>query len=153
LATYTAVEIYLIEKFKEYYTYFLRDIPSGFVKNSIKRFSFRSLEEIKNHFFDVLNIHLPSFEIEYYTNDKSEFQPKDSWTALVLLAKARNEIAHTGQSTNYKIITPMDSWYPFDFVRRWVSLFDANFDLFIYQQSETSLIKEYKQRLQQLTSE
>jgi len=153
LATYTAVEVYLIAKFKEYYTYFLKDIPSGLAQNSIKRFSFRSLEEIKNHFFDVLDIHLPSFEVEYYTNTKSQFQPKDSWTALVLLAKTRNEIAHTGQSTNYKIITLMDSWYPFDFARRWVSLFDANFDFFVYQQRETELIKEYKQRLQQLTLE
>ena len=122
------------------------------MQNSLKRFSLRSLEEIKGHFSDVLDIRLPSFEIEYLTNDRSQFQPKDSWTALILLAKARNEIAHTGQSTKYKLVTPMDSWYPFDFARRWVSQFDANFDSIIYQKRETVLIKEYKQRLRQLSS-
>lgn len=149
LATYTALEIYLIQKFKEYYAHILRDRTSNFVQNTLRRFSFRGLDEIKKHYSDILSVHLPSFDIEYFSDEKSHFQSKDSWTAISLLSIARNEIAHSGASSSYKITSPMDSWFPFDFARRWVSLFDANFDFYFYQGTETSLYKEYKQRLQQ----
>ncbi len=132
LATYTALEVYLIQKFKEYYAHVLRDKTSDLVQNMLKRFSFRSLDEIKQHYSEILEIHLPSFDVEYFSDELSHFQEKDSWSAIILLSKARNEIAHFGVSTSYRVVSPMDPWYPFDFARRWVYQFNDNFDLRFY---------------------
>lgn len=147
LATYTALEVYLIEKFKEYYKYFLKDKDAIFVENSLKRFSFRNIEEIGEHYFEILKIHLPSFAIKYYTTDKCNWRPNNCWEAIHLLKKVRNQIAHTGKSTDYKIITLMDAWYPFEFVCEWVRTFDVEFDHMIYRGKESAIIKEYKDRL------
>lgn len=147
LATYTALEVYLIEKFKEYYRHSLRDKDAAFIEKSLERFPFRGLEDLKKHYYDLLTIHLPSFDIEYYSDSKSSFQPKNSWEAIVVISTARNEIAHYGESKKYKVVTLLDSWYPFEFVRRWVDLFNANFDYLIYDNKETRLIKDYKNRL------
>lgn len=152
MASYIALELYLVHKFEEYYRFILKDKSEILIRNSIKRFSRRSLDEIKKLYIDLLDIHLPSFEIEFFSTEKSSFQPKTSWDAIVLLSTARNEIAHQGETTSYKITTLMDSWYPFDFSRRWVDLFDANFDILIYKGWETSLIKEYRQRVSKITS-
>jgi hypothetical protein len=149
MVSYTAFELYLNHKYEEYYRFILKDKSEMLIKNSIKRFSRRSLDEIKKLYFDLLDIHLPSFEIEFFSTKKSIFQPKTSWDAIVLLSRARNEIAHRGESTSYRITTLVDSWYPFDFSRRWVGLFDVNFDLLIYEGRESPLIKEYKQRIPQ----
>lgn len=151
LATYTAFEIYLIEKFKEYYKYLSEHKDDDFIDRTIKRFSFRSLDEIKNNYFDLLRIHLPSYDVDYESDDSSTFQPKTSWEAIKLISLARNEIAHNGYSESYKIITLMDSWYPFDFVRRWVDSFNANFDTLIYEKWETSRIKEYLEELNNIS--
>ncbi|HWR58686.1 MAG TPA: hypothetical protein VN328_07350 [Thermodesulfovibrionales bacterium] len=147
VATYTALEVYLIEKYKEYYRYILKDKDADFVENSLKRFSFRNVEEIKKHYSDVLKIHLPSFNTEYFTTEKCNWRPKDCWEAILLLEKVRNQIAHTGRSIDYKIITLMDSWYPFDFVCEWVRTFDVEVDHMIYRGKESAIIKEYKDRL------
>ena len=147
LATYTALEVYLIEKFKEYYKHFLKDKNADFIENSLKRFSFRNIEEIKKHFFEILKIHLPSFNITYYTADKCNWRPKDCWEAILLLENVRNQIAHAGKYTDYKIITLMDSWYPFDFVCEWVRTFEVEFDHMIYRGKESAIIKAYKDRL------
>jgi hypothetical protein len=151
LATYTAFEIYLIEKFKEYYKYLMNNKDDDFVDKTIKKFSFRSLKEIKSNYFDLLKIYLPSYDIDYESDDNSTFQPKTSWEAITLISLARNEIAHKGYSEKYKIITLMDSWYPFDFVRRWVNSFDANFDTLIYEKHETGRIREYKKGLNKIS--
>ncbi len=94
LATYTALEIYLIEKFKEYYRHFLKDKDANFVENSLKRYSFRSIEDIKKHYFDILKIHLPSYNITYYSAGKCNWRPKNCWEAILTLEKARHQIAH-----------------------------------------------------------
>lgn len=147
LSTYTAFEIYLIEKFKEYYRCLSKNKEGDFLENTLKRFSFRSIKNIAENYYELLKINLPSFDIEYFSDDKSSFQPKNSWEAINLISIARNEIAHIGESKKYKIVTLMDSWYPFEFIRRWVSLFDCNFDSLIYEKKETNLIKVYKERL------
>lgn len=147
LASYTALEFYLIEKFKEYYRHTMKDKDIAFIENSLDRFSFRSLNEIKKHYWDLFSIHLPSFDVEYHSAEKSSFHPKDSWEAIRLISDARNEIAHAGESVAYKIVTLVDAWYPFDFTRRWVDLFDANFDFLIYKGYETGPVKEHKKRL------
>lgn len=147
LATYTALEVYLIEKFKEYYKHYIGDKDSDFIQNSIKRFSFRNVEEIKRHYFEILKIHLPSFEITYHTTEECNWCPESAWDAVLLIEKTRNQIAHSGKSINYKIITLMDSWYPFDFVCEWVRTFEVEFDNLIYRGKESAAIKEYKDRL------
>lgn len=152
LATYTALEVYLINKFEEYYRYILRDKDADFVGNTIKRFSFRSLKEITKHYKEILKIYLQHFDIEIYSQTKSTFQPEDSWDALNIISRARNEIAHKGKSESYKILTLMDSWHPFDFVSEWVRRFDFNFNAYIYENREYKLIKEYKERLSKIKS-
>ena len=150
LATYTALEVYLIEKFKEYYNYFE---TTGFIENAPRKFSFRNIkEEIKNHYLDILGIHLPCFNITYYTAEKCNWRPKDCWEAIRLLEKVRNQIAHTGQSTDYKITTLMDSWYPFDFVCEWVRTFDVGFDHLIYRGKENAIMKEYQYQVAKLSA-
>jgi hypothetical protein len=150
VATYTALESYLIEKFKEYYSYLMSGVSSKILNESLKRIRFRDLSDIKRNFYDFLDIHLPSFDMEYFSDEKCSFRPKDSWDAIKMISKARNEIVHQGTSRSYIVSTLMDSWYPFDFSRRWVTLFDANFDRFIYDKYETRLIKEYKIRKEEL---
>lgn len=147
LAAYTALEFYLIEKFKEYYRYSLKAKNTTLVEESIEKFYFPGLEDIKRYYWELLSIHLPSFDIEYFSADKSSFHPTDSWDAIRTLSKARNQIAHSGESEVYKVITLLDAWYPFVFVRGWVDLFDTNFDSLIYKGYETNPIKEYNKRL------
>lgn len=147
LAACTALEFYLIEKFKEYYRYKLQAKNTTLVEKSIEKFYFRGLDDIRTYYWELLEIHLPSFDIEYHTAEKSSFHPKDSWDAIRTLSKARNEIAHYGESEVYNVITLLDAWYPFDFVRRWVILFDANFDSLIYKGYETNPIKKYKKKI------
>lgn len=147
LATYTALEVYLIEKFKEYYKHSLRDKDSDFIQTLIKRFSFRNIEEIKRHYSKILKIHLPSFEIKCYTTEKCNWCPESTWEAILLIEKTRNQIAHSGQSIDYKIVTLMDAWYPFEFVQDWVRSFDVNFDLLIYKGKENAAIREYKAKI------
>ncbi len=147
LSSYAALEFYLIEKFKEYYRFILKEKNSSIVEGALKRFSFRSMEEIKKLYYEMLSIHLPSFDVRYDSHEKSAFQPKISWDAIILLAKARNEIAHQGETSSYKIVTLMDYWYPFDFIRRWVGGFDVNFDLLIYEGRKTNLVKAHDKRV------
>ena len=147
LATYTAVEVYLIDKFKEYYSFRTIELAPSFVESTLTRFSFRDLREINKHYYEVLGIHLPSFDIDFHSSKLSNFQPPDSWAALNLLAQARNEIAHHGKSKSYRVTTLMDSWLPFELARGWVAHFNLNFDKMIYDGQESELIKEYKKTL------
>lgn len=147
LASYTALEFYLIEKFKEYYRYIHRDKDVAFIENSINSLYLNCLGDIKKNFRKLLSIHLPSFDVEYHSAEKSSFHPKDSWDAIRLISDARNEIAHAGESEVYKVITLLDAWYPFQFVRMWVDSFNVNFDFLIYKDYETGPIKEYKKRM------
>ena len=143
--TYTMLESYLILKFKEYYFYLTSKTTHKIINESLKMFNFRSLTDLKRNYNDILDIHLPSYDFDYfYSDDKCSFKPKDSWEAINIIAKARNEIAHQGISSSYIANTLMDSWYPFDFIRRWIGSFDVNFNMLIYENRETGLIKEYK---------
>ena len=146
VASHTALEIYLILKFKEYYSYSFSKSDAALVEESLNQFSFRSLKDFKELYKKFFNIHLPSFEIDYHSSHGCNFQPKNSWEALKLIYGARNNIVHKGSSINYKVTSLMDSWYPFEFIRRWVTLFDTNFDLLIYKKTTTRLCSEHKQR-------
>ncbi|MBF8302523.1 MAG: hypothetical protein HW396_804 [Candidatus Dadabacteria bacterium] len=72
LATYTAFELYLIEKFKEYYRHFHKSVKSNVVEASLEEFSYRSLEDIKKIYKNILGIYLAQFEMdEIFIDDKS----------------------------------------------------------------------------------
>lgn len=150
LATYTALEFYLTNKFKEYFQYDLKDINILNVEAILKKllFQFRSLDNIRDLYKDILGIYLPQFEMSSFAVDPdSSFKPKSTWDGIRKIEKARHEIAHKGKSESYKINLLPDVWDPFDFVRRWVDLFDANFDALIYEGKSTPLIREYKKRV------
>ena len=150
LSTYSALECYLIDKFKEYFSFKFTDIDTNVRQKLLKQINSRSLEDIKNNYYDYLNIHLPSYDIEINSDEKSSFQPKDSWTALRLLSQTRNEIAHQGASKTYKVTSLLDAWYPFEFVREWVHSFDVKFDKLIYDNSTKYLPQSYLVRVEQL---
>jgi len=146
VAAQTALESYLILKFREYYKFLSSGSSESLVEETLKRFSFRCLNDFKEAYKRFFGIHIPSFDVDYHTSHGCNFEPKDSWEALKLIYEARNDIVHKGASINYQVSTLMDSWYPFEFVRNWVSLFDANFDSFIYHKIETRLYREHKER-------
>jgi len=146
VAAHTALESYLILKFREYYSFLSSHCEESFIEETLKKFKFRSLDDFKKAYHKFFGIHIPSFDFVYSGTDGCNFVAKDSWEALNLIYDARNDIVHKGESMNYKVATLMDSWYPFEFVRNWVPLFDANFNMFIYEKKESKLYKEYKVR-------
>jgi len=147
IATYGIFEIYLIEKFAEYYRHYAKSDNSDLIDISLKKIKIRSLDEIKDNFYDFFKIHVPSFEIDYFSDNKSNFQPTTSWAAIKQIEKARNEIVHQGKTMQYKAATLMDAWYPFEFICRWVGLFNVNFDALVYEGRRYGLIQEYEERL------
>lgn len=145
LATYTALEVYLREKFEEYLRHKLQGINADAV---LKRCSFRSLDNIKNLFREFLGIHLPLFELSYITVDEgSSFKPGKTWDGIKSIEEARHDMAHLGTVKRKNINLVSDMWDRFDFARRWVASFDANFDSLVYEGRRTSLIREYERRM------
>ncbi len=63
LATYTALEFYLINKFKEYFQYYLKDANKSNSESILGKLSFRSLDNIRDLYRDLLGIYLPQFEL------------------------------------------------------------------------------------------
>jgi hypothetical protein len=151
LATYTALEFYLVNKFKEYFQYRLKGVNSINGEKTLEKLSFRSLDNIKDLYKDILGIYLPQFEMrDILVDGQSSFKPESAWEGITTIEKARHEIAHKGKAKTYKINILPDVWDPFNFVRRWVTLFDANFDTLIYEDSPTQLIREYQKRVEGL---
>jgi len=146
LAIYTAVEYYLINKFKEYLHHSLSAQPSRVLEAVEKRISFRSLEQIKDNYRDYFAIHLPSFEPKEGGFEESWFKPKSAWEGITMLSEARNEIAHEGTSKSYEIFYLIDAYAPLHFSTRWVALFDCNFDSMLYENRRSSLVKEHDER-------
>jgi hypothetical protein len=147
VSTYTAIELYLTNKFIEYNKNTMRGVPIVFVESSIKQLSFRSLKDISKLYFEFYNIHLPSFDFEFDTGEGGNFQPKTAWDALRLLSTARNEIVHQGESITYKVNMLVDSWYPFNFAREYVEMFDDNFDDLVYRNRVSRLVHEHNSRI------
>lgn len=149
LSVYTVLEIYFIEKFKEYMSYRLSNLDSSLQSNIIDKIvrSLRSIDDIKESYYKYLDIHLPSFDIkEIFTQPRCSFKPPDAWNAIIILSKARNEIAHSGIAQSYKVTTLLDCWYPFEFINYYIPLFDANFDSLLYKNRKNRLIVEYEKR-------
>ena len=148
LSTYVAIEFYLIEKFKEYLTHKLASVDAHIAEKLLRRISFRNLDEIKDNYQQYLGIYLLFFDYEFSSDEKSSFHPPNSWAAIQMLSMARNELAHTGTSSSYRVVTLLDVWYPFDFVRGWVPRFERSFDDFVYHGSSKWLPKEYSAKVE-----
>lgn len=146
LSVYTAIEQYLISKFKEYLKHVLSSQQENVYIAVEKRISYRSLDQIRDNYQDYLNIHLPSFDPEQRGFDESWFQPRSSWEGITMLSKARNEIAHNGTSNSYNIFYLIDAYAPLHFSIRWVRLFDANFDSMIYEGRKYRFVQEHDVR-------
>lgn len=143
VATHTAFEIYLKAKFDEYYYSRFNEQYTA-----ERRSTFRSIGDAKERYRRNLKIHLNLFEFDdYFSTPGCSFNPKSCWEGITTIDKARTEIVHGGVSKKYKINTIMDSWYPFDFIRRWVALFNGNFDPYIYERREYPLVKEHNKRI------
>jgi len=146
VATHTALESYLNLKFQEYYRFLSFDSKESLVEETLNRIRFRSLKDISKAYFKFFGIHIPSIDINYYGANDCNFKPINSWEALRLISDTRNDIVHKGCSSDYKITTLMDSWYPFEFVMRWVDQFNLNFDYFIYEGKETKYYSNHKEK-------
>lgn len=146
LSVYTAIEQYLICKFKEYLLHTLTSQPERVYLAVEKRISYRSLNQIKDNYRDYLDIHLPSFEPEQGGFEESWFQPRTSWEGLTILSEARNEIAHEGMSSKYDIFYLIDAYAPLHFATRWVALFNLNFDSSIYKSMKYRFVQEHDER-------
>lgn len=52
LASYTALEVYLVNKFKEYLSFRMKNCPQGIKEAILKMIRFRDLKEIKKNYTD-----------------------------------------------------------------------------------------------------
>lgn len=150
LATYTAFEYYLKNKFDEYFQFRMRAADGAIVEGVLRKFSrsFRSLEDMTKLYKDILDIHLPSFEIDkYFIGASSSFKPKSAWEGIKIIERARHDIAHKGKAKDYKVAILPDAWEPFEFLRRWVDSFDVNFNCLVYEDRATSIITEYREHV------
>jgi len=135
VATQAAFENYLISKLGEYYRFHLRYCEELVAKASEEKLlsGLNALSRIKIAYKSILGIHLPSFEIEFEFNPESNFCPSSSWGAICLIDKQRHAVVHCNSERPFRIETLMDSWFAFDFIRMWVSQFNAYFDHQIYE--------------------
>ncbi|CAD7782391.1 hypothetical protein DMNBHIDG_03066 [Candidatus Methanoperedenaceae archaeon GB37] len=142
LASYTALEVYLVNKFKEYLSFRMKNCPQGIKEAILKMIRFRDLKEIKKNYTDFIGIHIDKFEPGHFPVDyKSNFKENTWWESLLQISKARNEIAHRGISETTQLILLPDAWECFDLCRRWVNLFNINFDRYIYKNELTDYVK------------
>ena len=149
VATHSALEAYLAEKLQEYCRLKLAS-PSDVMTTKLlgaSRFARLGLDRLTEHYWDLLRIDVRSFNIRpIYTAKDCAFVPSSSWEGLKMIEAARHGIVHAGLSGDrYEVTTLMDAWYPFDFVRRWVDLFDAHYDSWVYHGSPTPLLEECEQ--------
>lgn len=147
VATHTALESYLILKFKEYYRFKMNGGDPKILEKTENDFKFGCLDDFKRQYKKYFSIHLPLFEIEFFTSNGCNFKPKKSWDAIQLIDRSRHEIVHKGFLDSYKVSTLMDSWYPFEFVQGWVLSFDAVFDSYVYKGQKTPLYVEYLRKV------
>ncbi len=155
VTTYSALEIYLQNKFEEFLIHKLQTNERELLSTLIENLNLQSLERIRDAYKKMLNIYLDCYEIDqlFVTDNSFLDSQKTSWERIHILSKARNEIAHNGDSRRtLGEIYPSDSWNLFDFSRRWVHSFDANFNMTIYEDRKPSLIQEYEERVREKLS-
>lgn len=134
-ASYVAIEAYLIEKFKEYFNHMYKAPDQGRQELMVKRFSFRSLDEINKHYSKFLGIGLAQFnhpQVSTYA-EAEWFVPSTCWEGLLKLEACRHQLAHLGRMDSGNLVVLVDAMSVYQFCRRYVSLFDANYNDFIYK--------------------
>lgn len=133
-ASYVAVEAYLIEKFKEYFSHLYKAPDQERQALLVKGFSFRSLEEIKKLYSRFLGIGLAQFnhpQVSTYA-EAEWFDPSSCWEGLLKLEACRHQLAHGGRMNSENLVVLVDAMSVYQFSRRYVNLFDANYNDFIY---------------------
>lgn len=139
-ASYVALEAYLIAKFNEYFTHKYSSIEVAPRAAFLKKITLRSLEEIKKHCVEFLEIRLAHFEPDPGVYEEAPwFHPGSSWEGLKILERCRNCLAHNGEMADVKIVMLVDAWSVAEFCERWVMLFECNYDDFIYNGIPTTL--------------
>jgi hypothetical protein len=133
-ASYVAVEAYLIEKFKEYFSHLYKAPDEERQALLIKRFSFRSLEEINKLYSKFLGIGLAQFNHpQASTYAEAEwFGPSICWEGLLKLEACRHQLAHGGRMNSVNLVVLVDAMSAYQFSRHCVNLFDANYNNFFY---------------------
>lgn len=134
-SSYVAVEAYLKGKFKEYFDHMYKAPDQERQDLLLKRISLRSLKEFEEHYRKYLRINLAVFnhpQVSTYA-EAEWFNPTTSWQGLKQLEECRNQLAHSGRMNSARLVVLVDAMSVFQFVRRYVMLFDATYDSYIYQ--------------------
>lgn len=134
-SSYVAIEAYLKGEFKEYFDYLYKAPDQDRQDLLLKRISLRSLQELDEQYRKYLRINLSSFDhpqVSVYA-EAEWFNPATSWQGLKQLEKCRNQLAHAGRMDSAKMVVLVDAMSVFQFCRRYVMLFDPNYDSYIYQ--------------------
>ncbi|MFM9101375.1 MAG: hypothetical protein ACKOPS_08575 [Cyanobium sp.] len=133
-SSYVAVDAYLKGKFKEN-LYHMYKAPDQERQNLLlKRISLRSLKEFSEHYWKYLRIKLPDYnhpQVSTYA-EAEWFNPTTSWQGLKQLEKCRNQLAHSGRMNSATLVVLVDAMSVFQLCQRYVMLFDANYDSYIY---------------------
>jgi len=124
-ATYISIENYLKNRFEELLSTRLDNkyLCEGIMKN----LSFTSLSRIKKYYADILDIRLAEFKPDITNRPNDWFNPNSPWEGINMLSVARNEIAHEGYSTKYRIKYLSDAYAPWYFSWRWVGIFSSKY--------------------------
>lgn len=133
-SSYVAVEAYLKGKFKEYFDHMYKAPDQERQDLLLKRISLRSLQELSEQYWKYLRIKLPDFnhpQVATYA-EAEWFNPATSWQGLKQLEEYRNQLAHSGRMNSARLVVLVDAMSVFQFCRRYVMLFDANYDSYIY---------------------
>ncbi len=138
MSVYTAVEQYLINKFKEHLHQLLSSQSSAMREAIDKRVSFRSLDQIKENYREFFGVNVVSIAPNFICIEDCWFQPNSAWEGVVLLSKARNEIAHDGTSKSFNIFYLLDAFAPLNFASSWIHQFDFHFESFVLAQRPAS---------------
>ena len=134
-SSYVAVEAYLKGKFKEYFDHMYKAPDQERQDLLLKRITLRSLQEFEEQYRKYLRINLADFnhpQVSTYA-EAEWFNPTTSWQGLKQLEQCRNQLAHSGRINSARLVVLVDAMSVFQFCRRYVMLFDANYDSYIYQ--------------------
>lgn len=133
-ASYVAVESYLIGKYGEYFHAKYAALGKSRRGAILKKMSLRSLEEIRKQYAEFLDIHIANFEplVGVY-KEAPWFHPSGCWNGLKILARCRNNLAHTGEMKDARLVVLVDAWSVFEFCREWVNYFEINYNDFVYR--------------------
>jgi hypothetical protein len=133
-SSYVAIEAYLKGKFKEYFEYMYKAPDQDRQDLLMELIRPRGLKGINENYKKYLRISLSDFnhpQVSTYA-EAEWFNPQSCWQGLTHLEQCRNELAHSGRMNSARLVVLVDAMSVFEFCRRYVILFDANYDSYIY---------------------